>query len=101
MATFQSSCVLTHNVHHTRKVSKRLLPSVLSTVEFGVSKHVLDIVYSQTICWMTVFFAPLILVVTVLKTLAIYIVRMFYVRVVRQVICFFISAYNEFTECVQ
>ena len=48
-------------------------------IEFNVSKHVLDIVYTQSICWLGLFYAPLISVVTVFKCLLIYALRMFYV----------------------
>lgn len=64
------------------KVVGRWLPDLLSNIQFNVSKHVLDIVYSQTICWLAVFFAPLILAVTVGKTLLLFLFRMFYVRAV-------------------
>ena len=52
-------------------------------INFNVTKHVLDIVYSQTICWLTLFYAPLITVVTLLKLLVIYYLRIFYVNFVR------------------
>ena len=54
--------------------------------QFDVPKHVLDIVYSQTICWLAVFYAPLFLLATVLKTIWLYVFRMFYIRTV--MICF-------------
>ena len=50
--------------------------------QFDVPKHVLDIVYSQTICWLAVFYAPLFLLATVLKTIWLYVFRMFYIRAV-------------------
>ena len=52
-------------------------------INFNVTKHVLDIVYSQTICWLTLFYAPLITVVTLLKLLMLYYLRIFYVNYVR------------------
>ena len=33
---------------------------MLSNIEFNIPKHTLDIIYSQTICWMGLFFSPLI-----------------------------------------
>ena len=48
-------------------------------IEFGVTKHALDVVYSQTICWLAIFYSPLIVVVTVIKSFIIFYVRLFYV----------------------
>ena len=49
-------------------------------MEFDISKHLLDIVYSQTICWFALFFAPLISVVTVLKMFLMFYLRLFFVK---------------------
>eukprot|EP00095_Tigriopus_kingsejongensis_P004414 maker-scaffold654_size118352-snap-gene-0.10 protein:Tk04414 transcript:maker-scaffold654_size118352-snap-gene-0.10-mRNA-1 annotation:"hypothetical protein BRAFLDRAFT_199751" len=49
------------------------------TIEFGISKNVLDIVYTQTICWLVVFFAPLIVLVTIIKSFIIFWLRIIYV----------------------
>merc|ERR1719270_1344754 len=49
-------------------------------IEFSISKHTLDIVYSQTICWMGLFFAPLISAVTVLKLLVVFYLRIIYLK---------------------
>ena len=54
--------------------------TALSTIEFNIPKHVLDIVYSQTICWMALFFAPLISFVTSIKLFAIFYLRMWFLR---------------------
>ena len=51
-------------------------------IQFNVTKHVLDIVYSQTICWLALFFAPLITLVTVLKFIVVYYLRIFYINYV-------------------
>ena len=49
-------------------------------MEFDISKHLLDIVYSQTICWFALFFAPLISAVTVLKMFLMFYLRLFFVK---------------------
>lgn len=53
--------------------------SLMGTIEFGITKNVLDIVYSQAICWLAVFYAPLILAVTIVKSILLYFFRLFYV----------------------
>lgn len=45
--------------------------------EFDLSKHVLDIVYSQTICWLGCFFAPLLPLVAVIGTFLLFYVKKF------------------------
>merc|ERR1712172_258267 len=45
---------------------------MLSTIEFNIPKHTLDIIYSQTICWMGVFFSPLISLITFVKLFVIF-----------------------------
>eukprot|EP00094_Tigriopus_californicus_P007864 TCALIF_07570-PA protein Name:"Similar to Tmc7 Transmembrane channel-like protein 7 (Gallus gallus)" AED:0.19 eAED:0.19 QI:0/0/0/0.25/0.66/0.75/4/0/609 len=52
----------------------------LGSIEFTISKHVLDIVYSQTICWLAMFYAPLITLVTVIKMMLLFLLRWLYVR---------------------
>jgi len=49
-------------------------------MQFDISKHLLDIVYSQTICWFALFFAPLISAVTMLKMFLIFYLRLFFVK---------------------
>merc|ERR1719464_429045 len=49
-------------------------------MEFDISKHVLDIVYSQTICWFAIFFSPLISVLTMVKIFAVFYLRLFFVK---------------------
>jgi hypothetical protein len=61
------------------KSSFRALHENFGRIEFNISKHVLDIVYTQAICWLALFYAPLISVVTVIKCIAIYLLRIFYV----------------------
>ncbi len=51
----------------------------VGTINFSVTKHVLDIVYSQTICWLAIFYSPLIVVVTLLKSFVLFYLRLFYV----------------------
>lgn len=54
----------------------------MGSVEFTISKHVLDIVYSQIICWLAMFYAPLITVVTVIKMMFLFFLRWLYVKFV-------------------
>jgi len=49
-------------------------------ISFDVTKHVLDIVYSQTICWMGLFFAPLLSLVTFIKFSAVFIIKIVYIK---------------------
>ena len=58
----------------------------LGKIEFNITQHVLDIVYSQTICWLSLFVAPLMSAVTLLKFFAIAYLRMFFVK--------YVSAYH-------
>ena len=55
------------------------LSRYLSVIEFDISKNVLDIVYSQTICWLSIYFAPLIVTVTIIKSLVFYCLKIVYV----------------------
>ena len=66
-------------------------------IEFNVSKHVLDIVYTQAICWLALFYAPLISIVTVLKCIFIYALRIFFVIYVRSL---FLCHLNDFTPLI-
>lgn len=45
--------------------------------EFDLPKHVLDIVYSQTICWLGCFFAPLLPMVAVIGIFLLFYVKKF------------------------
>jgi len=51
-----------------------------SNIEFNITKHVLDIVYSQTITWMALFFSPLITLINFVKLFFIFFIRIFYVQ---------------------
>ena len=66
------------------RANSPFLSGTLGTVTFDVTKHVLDIVYSQTICWLALFYAPLIVVVTLLKSFVVFYIRLFYVLKVRR-----------------
>jgi len=48
--------------------------------KFGIPKHVLDIVYSQAICWMGLFFSPLISLITFIKLFLLFYIRMAYIK---------------------
>lgn len=45
--------------------------------EFDLPKHVLDIFYSQTICWLGCFFAPLLPMVAVIGTFLLFYIKKF------------------------
>ncbi|XP_076619664.1 transmembrane channel-like protein 7 [Colletes latitarsis] len=45
--------------------------------EFDLPKHVLDVVYLQTICWLGCFFAPLLPLVTVVGTFLLFYIKKF------------------------
>ncbi|XP_015431899.1 PREDICTED: transmembrane channel-like protein 7 [Dufourea novaeangliae] len=45
--------------------------------EFDLSKHVLDVVYLQTICWLGCFFAPLLPFVAVIGTFLLFYIKKF------------------------
>ena len=53
---------------------------MLSNIEFSIPKHTLDIIYSQTICWMGLFFSPLISLITFVKLLVIFYLRLGYLN---------------------
>lgn len=55
---------------------------MFGVIHFDVTKHVLDIVYSQTICWLGIFYAPLISLATMIKLLIVFFLRLFHVNVV-------------------
>jgi hypothetical protein len=56
------------------------MPAAVSTIEFNIPKHVLDIVYTQTICWMGLFFSPLISLITFIKLFVLFYLRIAYLR---------------------
>lgn len=41
--------------------------SAIGDIEFVIPKHVLDIVYGQTLCWLGMFYSPLLPAVTCIK----------------------------------
>ncbi|ESO89008.1 hypothetical protein LOTGIDRAFT_228950 [Lottia gigantea] len=53
---------------------KKLLQQI-GEQEFDLPKNVLDIVYSQTLCWLGMFFCPLIPLITMLKCFIIFYVK--------------------------
>ena len=65
-------------------------------LEFNIPKHVLDIVYSQTICWMGLFFAPLLSLITLIKLLLLFYIRLTYLKVLCQPTKTFYEVKNEF-----
>ncbi|XP_013380167.1 transmembrane channel-like protein 7 isoform X2 [Lingula anatina] len=46
---------------------KNKLMKLVGQQEFDIPKNVLDVVYTQTLCWLGAFFSPLIPAITVLK----------------------------------
>ena len=65
-------------------------------LEFNIPKHVLDIVYSQTICWMGLFFAPLLSLITLIKLLLLFYIRLTYLKNLCQPTKTFYEVENEF-----
>ncbi|ELT96458.1 hypothetical protein CAPTEDRAFT_150917 [Capitella teleta] len=49
------------------KFSEVKVVKMVGRQEFDIPKNVLDIVYSQTLCWIGTFFCPLIAIITVMK----------------------------------
>ncbi|XP_043803117.1 transmembrane channel-like protein 7 isoform X2 [Apis laboriosa] len=45
--------------------------------EFDLSKHVLDVVYLQTVCWLGFFFAPLLPLVAIIGTFLLFYIKKF------------------------
>lgn len=43
------------------------LGAAIGDIEFVIPKHVLDIVYGQTLCWLGMFYSPLLPAVTCVK----------------------------------
>ena len=43
------------------------LGTIVGEIEFEIPKHVLDIVYGQTLCWLGMFYSPLLPAVTCVK----------------------------------
>ena len=67
---------------HCLKGNKSLegLRNTFGVIYFNVTRLVLDIVYSQTLCWLGIFFAPLITIVTMVKLCFMLLLRLFYVK---------------------
>ncbi len=78
----------TYLIGHCLKNSEslRTFRNYFGVINFNVTKHVLDIVYSQTICWLAIFYAPLITLVTLLKSVVLFYLRIFYVKYVRSLV---------------
>jgi len=75
----QIAVVLLMDIPRVKLPCLKSIPAI-STIEFNIPKHVLDIVYSQTICWMGLFFAPLLSIVTFIKLLFIFYLRIWYLK---------------------
>jgi len=75
----QIAVVLLMDIPRVKLSCFKSIPAV-STIEFNIPKHVLDIVYSQTICWMGLFFAPLLSIVTFIKLFLMFYLRIWYLK---------------------
>ncbi|XP_076063938.1 transmembrane channel-like protein 7 isoform X2 [Oratosquilla oratoria] len=51
--------------------------SVIGDIEFEIPKHVLDIVYGQTLCWLGIFFSPLLPAITCVKLVLVFYIKYF------------------------
>ncbi|KAF2354972.1 TMC protein [Trinorchestia longiramus] len=49
----------------------------VGAVEFEIPKHVLDIVYGQTLCWLGMFYAPLLPLITSCKLVLVFYIKYF------------------------
>ncbi|XP_068215460.1 transmembrane channel-like protein 7 [Palaemon carinicauda] len=53
------------------------LGNVIGDIEFMIPKHVLDIVYGQTLCWLGMFYSPLLPAVTCVKLVFVFYIKYF------------------------
>ncbi|XP_064105571.1 transmembrane channel-like protein 7 isoform X3 [Macrobrachium nipponense] len=53
------------------------LGSIVGDIEFMIPKHVLDIVYGQTLCWLGMFYSPLLPAVTCVKLVFVFYIKYF------------------------
>lgn len=53
------------------------LGAAIGDVEFVIPKHVLDIVYGQTLCWLGMFYSPLLPAVTCVKLILVFYIKYF------------------------
>ena len=60
----------------------------LGRIEFNLTKHALDVIYSHTIVWLSVFYVPLIVAITLVKSYLLLYLRIFYLRYVSEEIFF-------------
>ncbi|XP_018014670.1 transmembrane channel-like protein 7, partial [Hyalella azteca] len=49
----------------------------VGAMEFEIPKHVLDIVYGQTLCWLGMFYAPLLPLITAFKLVLVFYIKYF------------------------
>ncbi|KAH9502572.1 Transmembrane channel-like protein 7 [Bulinus truncatus] len=56
-------------------VSKRW--KQIKRAEFAIGKHTLDLIYSQSLCWLGLFYAPLMPLVVIVKLIIIFYVKRF------------------------
>ncbi|XP_012272322.1 transmembrane channel-like protein 7 isoform X2 [Orussus abietinus] len=49
----------------------------LGEQEFDLSKHVIDVVYSQTVCWLGTFFAPLLPLIAIIALFLLFYIKKF------------------------
>ncbi|XP_071517218.1 transmembrane channel-like protein 7 isoform X2 [Panulirus ornatus] len=51
--------------------------AAIGDIEFIIPKHVLDIVYGQTLCWLGMFYSPLLPAVTCIKLVFVFYIKYF------------------------
>ncbi|KAK8383888.1 hypothetical protein O3P69_015973 [Scylla paramamosain] len=51
--------------------------AAIGDIEFAIPKHVLDIVYGQTLCWLGMFYSPLLPAVTCIKLVLVFYIKYF------------------------
>ncbi|CAG0918461.1 unnamed protein product [Notodromas monacha] len=63
-----------------RKVVSSAIP--LLQVDFDLPRQVVDLVYSQSLCWLSILFSPLAPLLHVLKFLVVFYVKQFHLKVI-------------------
>lgn len=51
--------------------------AAIGDIEFAIPKHVLDIVYGQTLCWLGMFYSPMLPAVTCIKLVLVFYIKYF------------------------
>ncbi|KAK9878376.1 hypothetical protein WA026_021683 [Henosepilachna vigintioctopunctata] len=81
LTNFATSIVLTFFVNFPRSLLARHFNNKFCTLigeqSFDLPKHVLDVVYSQTLCWIGCFYTPLLSLISVVHLCAVFYIKKF------------------------